>query len=264
MSCYGRDDPNDLKRALESLSAQTRPADEVLLIEDGPLTEELDRVIGEFEPILPMRRIKFPENKGLGHALKNGVEACRYEVIARMDADDICRKDRFEKQLDYMKAFPELSVVGSWISEFEENEAEVYAYRKVPLTHKEIYKTAKYRSPLNHVTVMYKKEAVLTSGNYDPHFRFAQDYVLWMRMLARGYKFANIPEYLVNVKAGDSMIKRRGGLKYMKYETALQKQFLKEGFINYYQYCLNVVVRSALRLMPDQLRSFTYQKMLRR
>jgi glycosyltransferase involved in cell wall biosynthesis len=213
---------------------------------------------------LPLNRLKFKENRGLGHALKNGVEACSYGLIARMDADDISREDRFEKQLKILSLNPEISLVGSWVSEFEEKEEIIYATRKVPLLHTDILRMAKYRCPVNHVTVMYKKEAVLNSGNYNPYFRVAQDYVLWISMLSHGYKFANIPECLVNVKAGPDMIKRRSGLKYMKYEIALQKEFLEQRFINRSQFYFNVVMRSILRLIPGQWRGVVYQKFLRK
>lgn len=264
ISCYQGDDPTDLVKALHSLTVQTSKASEILLVEDGPLTDELYGVIESFESRLPLNRLRLEENKGLGHALKQGVEACRYELIARMDADDISREDRFEKQLSVFASHPELALVGSWVSEFEHAEDIIYALRKVPLTHADILRTARYRCPVNHVTVMYRKDAVLNSGNYNPDFRFAQDYVLWVSMLSQGYQFANIPECLVNVKAGKNMIRRRGGLKYMKYETALQKQFFERGFISRFQYYVNITIRSTLRLIPGNFRGVVYQKILRK
>lgn len=263
MSCYAKDDPAYLAKALFSLSAQTVKAAEILLVEDGPLTKGLYQVIDSFKTQLPLNSLKFEENRGLGYALKKGVEACSYNLIARMDADDISRKDRFEKELKILSQNPELSLVGSWVSEFEEKEERIYALRKVPSAHAEIMKMAKYRCPVNHVTVMYRKEAVLNSGNYNPRFRFAQDYVLWISMLSHGYKFANIPECLVNVKAGQGMIKRRGGREYMNHEIALQKEFLRQRFISHPQFYFNVGVRSILRLMPNQWRGLVYQKLLR-
>lgn len=264
MSCYVEDDPDDLNRCLQSLSSQTLKASEILLVEDGPLTDGLYNIIDSFESQLPLKRLKFKKNKGLGHALKNGVEACRYDLIARMDADDICREDRFEKQIQLLERYPDLAIVGSWISEFEDRPHEIYAYRKVPVNHAEIFNFAKHRNPLNHVTVIFRKQAILNAGNYDPAFRFAQDYVLWVKMLTMGYKFANIPECLVNVKAGKNMIKRRGGRNYMQYELTLQKEFLRQGFINYQEYGFNVIMRSMLRLIPDELRSTFYKRILRK
>lgn len=264
MSCYVKDNPIDLARALQSLAAQTVKASEVLLVEDGPLSEGLYRVIQSFESRLPLNRLQFKENRGLGHALKKGVEACNYPLIARMDADDISRSDRFATQLKLLEKDPKLAVVGSWVSEFDKEEENIYAVRKVPLTHLDILKKARYRNPLNHSSVMFRRKAALDSGNYNSDFQFAQDYVLWMRMLSHGYKFANISECLVSMKAGREMIKRRGGWKYIKCELALQKEALKLGFISFPEYSFNVVIRSIVRIVPDNMRDIIYRKTLRK
>ncbi|MCE7055293.1 glycosyltransferase [Algoriphagus sp. AGSA1] len=264
MSCYFKDDPEELKTCFESLIHQKRKADELILVKDGPLTEELDLVIESYKDELAIEAIQLPDNKGLGFALNLGVKSCKYELIARIDADDICIPQRFEKQISLFESHPKLDVVGSWISEFESDPLEIYAYRELPVQHEEILEYAKRRNPMNHMTVVFRKSAVLDSGNYDPVFKFAQDYILWANMLMKGYIFQNIPEYLVNARAGIKMLERRGGSGYFGYEIKLQKQFLKLGLINRYEMLSNLLVRGFVRLIPNKLRGVIYQNILRK
>ena len=266
MSVYHKENPEFLKRAFESIwDNQTLKPSQIVLVEDGPLTDELYAEIGRQKDLLKDRLTIVPleKNVGLGIALAEGLKVCEYDIVARMDGDDVANPDRFLTQIEFLKENPDISVVGSHISEFEGAEENIYAYRTLPVLHSDIYSFAKKRNPINHMTVMFKKEAVMSVGGYKPFMGF-EDYYLWVRMLKGGFLFANIPQYLVNARAGLAMVGRRGGLKYAISEYKLQKEFLRLGFINFTEFLFNASIRFVSRVVPESVRIALYQKALRK
>jgi len=264
MSVYYKEKPSYLKEAISSILNQSLKPSEIVLIKDGKLTEELEAVIDDFANCNPnlFKIISFDNNMGLGMALQEGVLNCSYDIIARMDTDDIAKPDRFEKQIKIFKENPEIDIVGSYIDEFDENINNIISRRIVPVNDSEIKKFAKRRNPFNHMTVMYRKKSVLEAGNYKP-FLWNEDYYLWVRMILKGCKMYNIPESLVFARTGTNMFERRGGIKYIRPELNLQKEFLDLGFINTYEYITNVIFRSTVRLIPNKARGLVYTKLLR-
>ncbi|MBE7705525.1 MAG: glycosyltransferase [Cyanobacteria bacterium SIG29] len=266
MSIYVKENPQWFKIALESILNQTLLPNEIVLVEDGPLTSDLYSIIDNYVKSNPnlFKIVKLEKNSGLGEALRNGVLNCSYDYIARMDTDDIARNDRFQKQIEFLKINPDVDLVGSWISEFEENPENIISYRQLPIIQDEIYKFAQFRCPVNHMTVMYKKEAVLKAGNYQT-FKNIEDYYLWGRMLKNGAKFANIPECLVNVRAGNAMFKRRANLTYFfNSEFPLHTELYKMKFINLKQYLRNICSKFLLRILPTKIMGIVYKKFLRK
>ena len=262
---YYKENPEYFNTALESIVNQTLMPNEIVIVKDGPLTKELNSVMEKYISKYPQlfNIISLEKNVGLGEALRIGVEKCSFDIIARMDSDDISRVDRFKTQIDFLENNPEIDIVGSWISEFEGNKNNIISHRELPIKHEEIYKFGQFRCPMNHMTVMFKKQAVLKAGNYKT-FKNIEDYYLWGRMLINGAKFANIPECLVNVRAGNAMFKRRANLTYFfNSELPLQIEFLKIGFTNIYQFLRNSVLKFLLRAMPLGLMSLYYKKFLR-
>jgi len=264
MSVYKKEKPEHLKRAIESVINQTLQPSEIVIVKDGELTDELDKVLDWFVNRYPslFKIVPIPKQVGLGKALAKGVLNCSYEIIARMDSDDISHPERFEKQIPFLLDHPEIDLVGSWISEFDDDEKNVYSFREVPTEPEEIKKFAKKRNPINHMTVVFLKKAILSAGNYQSYLWF-EDYHLWARMLLKGYKFANLPHYLVNVRGGDNMIARRVGVKYAILEMKLQKFFLEIGFINNFEFIRNVTSRFILRMLPRKLALSLYKAFLR-
>ena len=264
MSVYFKESPSYLEAALSSIFTQTVMPDEVVLVEDGPLTFELDETISKFEKEYPtiLKVIKFETNRGLGQALHDGLLECSNEIVFRMDTDDISHKDRFEKQL---KIFQEkdIDAVGSNITEFDETMTNITSHRIVPEQDEDIKKMAKSRNPMNHMSVGFKKSAVLNSGNYIDMMYF-EDYYLWVRMMAKGYKFYNIQDFLNDVRGGNDMIKRRGGKKYIKPIINFEKAILKLGYISKFEYLKNTTKRIIGSLIPNGLRFFLYKKLLRK
>ena len=264
MSVYKKENPEYLRASLESILVQTRTADEILLIEDGPLTQELYQVVAEYQKKCDYLHVHAMEqNVQLGRALAKGVELCQYDLIARMDTDDIAKPDRFEKQIRVFQEHPELDVVGAWIDEFEETTSNIISTRKLPEVHDDICQFAKKRNPENHPVIMFRKQAVLAAGGYQ-HFPLFEDYYLWIRMLQNGAKFYNIQESLLYFRFSPAMFKRRGGLKYVTTELRFQNQLRNLGFITSSEYLYNVFIRVITRMMPNTLRAILYKKALRK
>ena len=264
ISVYKKEKAEYLKRALQSVINQTLKPTEIVIVKDGPLTKELDDCIEDFQKQNSklFKILSFKENRGLGLALRDGVKACKYEYIARMDSDDISKPDRFEKQFNYLQKHPETALLGTWITEFSKDENKPDTVTKLPCTHQEIIKFAKRRNPFRHVTVVFKKSAVIQSGNYRD-FLWFEDYDLFVRILLKGYFTANIPEYLVNVKADKDMFARRGGWQYLKQDYKFQKQILKTKYIAKTDFLINIIIRSIVRIIPNKVRSYLYKIFLR-
>lgn len=263
MSIYYKEKASNFNDSLQSLIYQTIQADEVIIVKDGVLTPDLEEIIGRYNHKLNIKCLELEKNVGLGLALQKGILYCQNDIVARMDTDDICHPQRFEKQINFLENHPNIDVVGSWISEFEDNPENIYTYRELPTKHENLINFAKKRNPLNHMTVMYRRQAVLNAGNYQSLIGF-EDYYLWARMLMNGSKFANINEYLVNARAGKSLINRRGGLQYCINEISLQKKFLSMGFIKIQEFVRNIIMRATIFIMPNIFRRIVYNYLLRK
>lgn len=264
MSVYRLENPDFLKTSIESIINQTVIPSEIVIIKDGRLTRELDSIIDEFYEKYPhlFNIITLNENKGLGIALKIGVQNCKNDLIARMDTDDICKIDRFEKQYKFLIENPDIDMVGSYIEEFEENSENIISTRKVPINNEDIIYFAKKRNPFNHMTVMYRKHSVLEAGNYK-EFLWNEDYYLWVRMIKNGAKFHNIPESLVKARIGADMFKRRGGFRYAIQDIKLQNTYKSMNFIDKKEFIINIFYRICIRMVPNSLRRKIYLKILR-
>lgn len=263
MSVYKKDNPLWVQTAIKSILNQSAKPDEVVLVIDGPIPEALNQTVSEYETNPLFQVVRLSENVGLGNALAEGLKHCTYELIARMDSDDIAVADRFEKQLTYMEQHPETDLIGGNIAEFTDHKENITGYRKVPSAHEEIQTYLQTRCPFNHMTVMAKKASLLAAGGYLDWF-WNEDYYLWIRMHLANMHFANLPEILVYVRVGADMYKRRGGLRYFKSEAKLQRYMHKNGVIGFGTYCTNLAKRLILQvLLPNSIRGFLFRKLAR-
>ena len=263
LSVYRKENPENLKQSIDSIFTQTVPPTEIVMVEDGPLTDELYKVLDGYKKDPRWKAVPLPENVGLGKALNAGLEACSYELVARMDTDDIAKPERFEKQLAAFAADPELSLCGTQAAEFRDTPENVTAHKKVPLTDEEIRQYARKRNPFNHPTVMYKKSEVLRAGSYQ-HAMWFEDYYLWARMLAQGSKTRNLPEELLWFRAGEDMFGRRGGFKYVKSAVSVKRKIWKLGVSGFGDFLVSAGGQVVVGLMPNGLRRRFYQKFLRK
>lgn len=261
MSVYCKEDARFLRASLESVFSQTWRAREVLLLKDGPLTAALDAVVDEFASrYSELRVVGFAVNRGLGHCLNDGLQLCSYDIIARMDSDDVCMAQRFEKEYQYLLDHADCDLVGSWVDEFSVSTDVVDSVRRVPEDADAILRYARSRCPVNHPTVMYRKQAVVAAGGYLTEY-FPEDYFLWIRMLMRGSRFYNFQESLVWFRYSLDTVVRRGGWRYAVDELKVQRNIYRLGFISFPRFVLNVLIRFTTRILPARLRRLVYKRM---
>ncbi len=251
ISVYQKENPVHFRQALRSIwHDQLLKPSEIVLIEDGPLTEELTAVIEAFSHEAPLKIVACKQNRGLGVVLAEGIHHCSCEWIARMDSDDIATPVRFLRQIDFIVKNPDIDIVGSSIAEFQDNPDIITSYRCPPLGTTAIGTFAKRRNPLNHMTVLFRKQAVTDAGNYQSFIGY-EDYLLWVRMLMNGAKIANISEPLVWARIGNNMLARRHGIAFFKQEIKLQKKLKSIGFLTQREYLRNIILRATPRLLPE-------------
>ena len=261
LSLYYKERPELLCQSLDSVFNQTLHPDEVVLVEDGVLTRELYSLLDNYERYHSnFKRVSLPANGGLGKALNEGLKHCSYELVARMDTDDICFPDRFEKQLKFMTEHPEISVCSSWVDEFIDSKDNVVSKKILPETHEEIFEYGKDRCPINHPAVIFRKQAVIDAGGYG---EFPEDYSLWGRMLKQGFRFYNMQESLLWFRTSKDVFHRRGGWQYVEAIYRLEKELFNINYISFPRFVKNVLFRSIIAIIPNDLRSYFYRVWLR-
>lgn len=264
ISVYYKEKAEYLIECLESMVHQTVQPSEIVIVKDGKLTAELEDVLTKYKTKY-QRLFKFvclEKNVGLGLALAEGIKNCSHELIARMDSDDISIPNRCELQLREFAKDSLLDVCGGYIKEFCDSKEKVVSIRKLPLVDSEIKEYQKRRDAVNHVTVMFKKSKVLEAGNYQ-HALLMEDSLLWTNMILHGATFKNIDDYLVYVRTGADMFKRRGGLKYFKKYKNGRKIILQTGYISKWDYYYTLLVQLIFSILPNSVREFVYEKLLR-
>jgi glycosyltransferase involved in cell wall biosynthesis len=260
LSIYHKEQTNYFNRAMLSIyDEQSVKPDEIVLVEDGPLTTELYEAIDVWKVKLGALLIIIPleKNVGLGDALNIGLSECMHDLVARMDTDDIAYPYRFEKQLELFET-SDVDICSGWISEFDIDENIIVDFRKLPETHEEITIFSKLRCPINHPAVMYKKSSVEKAGGYQRMISF-EDYYLWGRMLLNGAKFYNLQIPLVNMRTGNNMLARRRGFEYAKREIRLMKRLHELRFISLYEFIRNITIRSIVRIVPARITKIVYK-----
>ena len=267
MSVYKNDSAEFLKSALESIyEKQTRKPDEIVVIIDGPINDELQKILNDFYADKEGIAFYYPqkENKGLGEALRIGAEKCTGDYILRMDSDDISDPSRFEKQIAYVEAHPEIDVLGTDIAEFQESvQEENKRLRICPATHDDIVKMSQTRSPMNHVSVCIKKSALQKSGGYRP-LLYLEDYYLWLNMIASNCTLANLNESLVYVRVGNGFNSKRGSKERIKGWRVLQSFMLEHHMISKHQARMNMLYIRCFVKTPAKLKKILYEKILRK
>jgi glycosyltransferase involved in cell wall biosynthesis len=253
-----------LERALDSIAEQTLPADEVVVVEDGPLPVASVAVISRFEARgrPPLVRVVLESNAGPGAANGAGLLRCSGEWVAKADADDISLPTRFAEQLDCLRRSG-ADVCGTAMWEFSGAETNVVAVRRGPSDHESIARRMRINNPINHPTAVYRREMALEVGGYGD-FRHAEDYDLFARMLVRGAGMVNTPRPLVMFRADDSMFDRRTGRDFVRLEWRLQRNLRSYGLIGTPRLVLNLVVRLGFRYLPRPLLRMAYRTFLAR
>jgi glycosyltransferase involved in cell wall biosynthesis len=260
---YDGDRPDHLRRALRSaVDDQTVRPDQVVIVRDGPVRDELAECLDEFvrrSPV-PVTLVPLPDNGGLGPALDKGLAASWFDVIARMDADDVAMPHRFEVELPLIE---DADIVGAGLLEFVEDTDHIVGQRTPPTEPGQIERYARMHDPFNHPTVVYRRRAVLAAGGYG-NLPLMEDYALFARMLAGGARAVNVAEPLVFYRVGAQAYKRRGGAALLRSELRLQREFRRRGFTTPAEYVRNVLVRGGYRLIPWWCRRAVYKPIVAR
>ena len=261
---YAGDDAVHFARSVASVTHEQslRPS-ELVIVVDGPvpaaIASVLDRVGDGTATGVPTRIIALPRNVGLAGALEAGLDACAHEVIARADADDVSLPERFAVQVPLVAGGVDL--LGSAITEFEDDESAHGLTRRLPSDPDEIAAMARFRDPFNHPSVVYRRSAVRAAGGYE-HVDKMEDYWLFARMIASGARVQNVPESLVLYRVGAGAYGRRGGHGMLRSELGLQARFLRSGFTTPAQGVRNVLVRGVYRYVPAPIRRWAYRAMV--
>ena len=265
MSVYQKEKPEFFDLSLKSnLIDQTLTPNEFVLVCDGDLTPQLEGIIEKYKRLCPdILKVYRKENGGLGKALNFGLPKCSYSLVARSDSDDVCANTRFEKQVAYMEQHPEVGIISSYIDEFSDDWMKPIHIKTLPLTHDELYEMAKFRCPLNHMSVMMRKDDILRIGSYR-HIPYIEDYELWVRAMINNIKIGNVGDVLVHARIGNGMVQRRGTKKYIKSWHLMNKDMIKVGMIGYCTYLRNMLAITAFVFMPVKLKEFLYKKVLRK
>ena len=264
ISVYGGDDPAHLRVAFRSVvHDQLRRPDDVVLVQDGPVGDELRDVINEVmgDSPVPVTLLALETNVGLGLALDHGLAACAHDIVARMDADDIALPHRFQVQIPIVEGGVDL--VGSALLEFGSDADDLVGKRVPPTDPDEILRYSRFAQPFNHPTVVYRRGAVQRAGGYR-HLALMEDYLLFARMMAQGVSVANVAEPLVLYRVGAGAYARRGGISMLRSEWALQRELRALRFTTRVQFVRNVVVRGGYRLVPESLRKTAYRRLIAR
>jgi glycosyltransferase involved in cell wall biosynthesis len=259
---WAGDRPDFLAEAFRStVDGQTRPPDEVVLVLDGPVGAPLARCVDELVrgSAVPVEVLALERHAGLGPALDAGLAACRFDVVARMDADDISLPHRFAVQLPVIAAGAD--IVGSALLEFGAGPDDIVGRRTPPIDPDDIRARSRFADPFNHPTVVYRRDLVRAVGGYSD-FALMEDYLLWAKMIVAGARVANVAEPLVKYRVGAGSYARRGGLGQLRAELAVQRRFRDLGFTTRAQYARNVVVRGGYRLVPEGVRRQAYRRLI--
>ena len=264
MSVYFKENPRFLRQSIESMLNQTVKTNDFVLICDGPLTQNLNSIIDEFEKKYPeiFNIIRLEKNQGLGHSLNIGIINCKNELIARMDSDDISLLNRCQQQIYIFNQMPDIDIVSGYIEEFENLPSDTDIIKKVPETNNEIKEYSKIRSPFNHPCVMYKKNAVIRAGNYR-EFYHMEDYDLWIRMLIDGCKGYNIQNVLLQMRAGSGMYRRRGSLKYLASISRFEYNLVCINYIKWNTFLFAWTSHAIVCFLPNSIRKLFYRTFLR-
>lgn len=266
MSLYHGENAEFLDLSLRSVWTDQKIApNEVIFVIDGPISDNLICIVEKWKKTIgtSFKTVFLHQNVGLGNALNEGLKHCSNDWVFRMDTDDICTPDRFEKQIEFIQQNPDVVLFGGQILEFDQNVLDANILKAVPVRYEDIKKFAQKRCPFNHMTVAYRKDVIYSLGGYKHHL-FMEDYNLWLRIMGAGYKMANLKDVILYARVGNGMHARRKGYEYIKSEKQLlnlKKELKLQSPIHANMLFL---IRSAFRLMSSSMLGKFYNIFLRK
>ena len=255
MSVYRNTTAEELAHALDSIAAQTRPPERVLVVKDGPVEGDVDKLLSSVDTVT------LPDNRGLGIALRAGLADVDTEYVARLDSDDAAFPERLEKQLAFMAAHPEISVLGTAMQEFDGDS--FGGVRRLPENNDAIARYVKINSPMNHPSVLMRVADIRAVGGYRPMHNM-EDYDLWARLIAGGKKLHNLPEPLTYFRVNDAQLKRRTTPETRRAEREMQRALVSYGLISRPRAAANYLARNLYRALPLSAMRRVYSRLFHR
>jgi glycosyltransferase involved in cell wall biosynthesis len=263
ISVYKSEKSNYLEEALKSVwEDQIFKPFEIVLIEDGVLNDELYSVITSYKEKLKekLKIIKNKQNLGLTKSLNLGLLQCEGDYIARMDSDDISKKDRFLLQVNFLDENPDIDILGGAIKEFHEN-SDLTKIRNYPTSFEKVKKTIFKRCPLAHPSVMLRRKIFDSGFFYNEKYRTTQDLEFWYRLIENGFKITNLDKVVLLFRVNDDLFKRRSKEKAINEFKIYFFGIIKIYGISYY--LIYPFLRLATRFLPKSLIKIIYKSKLR-
>lgn len=185
-----------LEEAIKSVLDQSLEDFDFIII-DNCSTDRTSSIIKGFNDAR-IRSYKLKEKVNLSRSLNYGLGKCNSDLVARIDADDLMQQERLEKQVVFMEKNSEVVLLGTAIERIYEDGS----YRDIveyPCIHEEIVSSIVRQNPFAHPSVIYRKNAIKSLGNYSEQYHFAQDFKLWIEVMKR-FKVANLREPLTKYR----------------------------------------------------------------
>jgi len=264
MAVYEKDKSSQTKEAIDSILVQTHAASEFLITIDGPISENLNQLLEEYETRGEVTLIRHPKNMGLGHALNTAINAATCPLIARMDADDISTPDRLKLQHNLLND-RNLDLVGGQTIEFGQTTDDILSVRTVPCQHEKIIQFMKLRSPFSHPTILFKKALYEQVNGYSESLSI-EDYDFFVRCHLSNARFGNTNETVLWYRMGEkySTLKRRRGFHYAKNELKLYRKFYGNGFFSLFDFLRASFLKIPLRVIPYPVFCWLYKTLTRK
>lgn len=214
-----------LSESIESVLAQSFQDFEFIIVNDGS-TDGSSAILERYRTAdARIQIVDNDNNSGLSASLNKGLQLSRGSFVARMDADDICAASRFEKQVRFLEQHPEIDVCGSYLSAFTNESKRIWTYPTDPV---EAHCHLLFNAPVAHPAVMFRKESLQRHNLlYDPAYRAAQDYDLWVRAIGL-VQIANIDEVLLEYRLHDNQIGRSGSGLQSRAANSVRLRLLKQ------------------------------------
>lgn len=263
LSTYSGELAAHLAAALESLYAQSLPPAQIVLVIDGPVDRGQEQVIASFSARsgdIAFDVVRLPVCGGLARALNRGVESCRFDLIARMDSDDITPPERISKQFEFLQHHAEVDVLAGWQAEFEGTDHSIVrSVKETPAGHNEIARALKWRNVISHPTIILRKQKLLAVGGYDQDVGLLEDYDLHMRLIHAGARYAALQEPMVYVRVSPKQRARRGGWRYVMNEWVFRYRCYRRGNMTLWDFLITSAVNTVFRLLPSFVKDPLYR-----
>ncbi len=250
MSIHHKCSKNHFIECLDSLSNQTLLPSQLVIIQDGDMPYDIKSILVLYDNLV-VDYILNERNMGLPYSLNLGLSHCKYDLVFRMDADDVCEKNRIEIQFNEMLSNEKLILLGSNVSLINLKSEIIDKSRRIPLNNKDIRKTIYIKNPFNHPSVVFRKSKLDDVGGYTNLFLY-EDWYLWIQLSKdKENIFKNLEENLLQYRIRS--FQERKGLRIIKAEFLFYKKLFHEKHVNMSFFLLIVIVKSLVRISPNSI-----------